>query len=165
MKSHAAIADHPIHPMLVTLPIGGFVASLAADIGYFIAGTVFWYDMAWWAMLFGVVTAAIAAVPGLIDYLTVARKAPDVAPTATAHMLVNGAVVLAYIVNLAWRHGYGASLGWSLAGAFALSIVSLVALGASGWLGGQLVYHFGVGMRRESLRVAMYETEHEEARR
>ena len=32
MQSRAAIGEHPIHPVLITIPIGAFVLALIADI-------------------------------------------------------------------------------------------------------------------------------------
>ena len=39
VESTAAIARHPIHPMLVPLPIGLFIAALGSDIGFWLTGT------------------------------------------------------------------------------------------------------------------------------
>ena len=34
MRSRAAIGNHPIHPMLVPLPIGAFFLALVGDVAY-----------------------------------------------------------------------------------------------------------------------------------
>ena len=35
MRTPASINGHPVHPMLVTIPIGLWIFSLAADVIYF----------------------------------------------------------------------------------------------------------------------------------
>jgi uncharacterized membrane protein len=165
MKSNATLFGHPIHPMLVTLPIGGFVASLVADIAYLATHVVFWYDAAFWAMAFGVVTALIAAVPGLIDYNTTIRHSERAYPTARRHMLINLTVVAVYAINLYLRHGYAASAGGMLAVAVGLNVLALAALSYSGYLGGHLVYRYGIGLGREDLRISMMESERERVER
>ena len=163
MKSTASFKDHPIHPMLVTLPIGLWVGSIVCDIVYAATKTVFWYDMAYWSMAFGIVGALLAAIPGLVDYNTTIRKSENAYATARTHMILNLTVVVAYAVNLWLRGDYNAVGGTMLGLVIALSVVSLAVLSFSGYLGGHLVYHFGIGMSRESLRVSMLETEREEA--
>lgn len=163
MKSHATFKGHPIHPMLVTLPIGLWVASLVCDIIFASTKTVFWYDMAYWSMAFGIIGALLAAVPGLVDYNTTIRRSENAYPTARTHMVLNLTVVVAYAVNLWLRHDYNATGGGLLGLVVALSVVSLGVLSYSGYLGGHLVYHFGIGLAREDLRISMMEAEKEEA--
>jgi uncharacterized membrane protein len=163
MKSHATFKGHPIHPMLVTIPIGLWVTSLVCDIIYATTRTVFWYDMAWWSMAFGLVGALMAAIPGLIDYNTTIRKSERAYPTARLHMIINLSVVAAFAINLWLRADYNAAGGTMMAVAIGLSVLTLGALSVSGYLGGHLVYHYGIGLTREDLRVSMLETEKEEA--
>jgi uncharacterized membrane protein len=163
MKSHAAIKNHPIHPMLVTIPIGLWIASLVCDVIYASTRTVFWYDMAWWAMAFGVLGALAAAVPGLIDYNTTIRNSERAYPIARLHMILNFSAVALYVLNLWMRADYAATTGTMLVAAIGLSVLTIVGVSVSGWLGGELVYRYGIGMGREELRISMMETEKEEA--
>lgn len=163
MKSHAAIKNHPIHPMLVTIPIGLWIASLVCDVIYASTRTVFWYDMAWWAMAFGVVGALAAAVPGLIDYFGAVRHSERARPIGLLHMILNFSAVGLYLLNMWLRADYAAATGGALTAVIGLSVLTIVGVGVSGWLGGELVYRYGVGMGREQLRVSMMETEKEEA--
>jgi uncharacterized membrane protein len=151
--------------MLVTLPIGLWVASIVCDIVFATTHTVFWYDMAYWSMAFGLVGGAIAAVPGLIDYVTTVRHSERARKTGRNHLILNLVVMAAYVVNLVLRGDYAAAGGASFAGVTALSVVSLGVLSLSGFLGGRLVYEHGVGLDREDLRVSMLEAEREEARK
>lgn len=154
MRSKAKVGGHPIHPMLIPIPIGLFVATLVADVAYQTSGDVFWYDLAWWTMAGGIVGALLAAVPGLIDYFGVARHSRAQA-TATAHMLINLSVVAVYAASLYLRLDHGALTGTMWAVAFGAQVLAAAALTVSGWLGGDLVYRYGLGMEREAMRISM----------
>ncbi len=154
MRSKAKVGGHPIHPMLVPVPIGLFVGALAADAAYQFTANVFFYDLAWWAMAGGIVGALAAAIPGLIDYLTVARLSRARA-IATSHLIINLTVVGLYLVNCYVRYGHGALTGTAWGLAFSLEVVSIALLSVSGWLGGEMVYRFGIGIEREAMRISM----------
>jgi uncharacterized membrane protein len=70
--------------------------------------------------------------------------------TALLHAALNLTVSGAYIANFAWRHAdYERSEAVGF-GPLVLSVVSLVALAVSGWLGGRLAYRYGVRVAREA---------------
>lgn len=165
MRGKASIQGHPIHPMLVTLPIGGWVASMLADIAYLTTRHLFWYDMAWWAMAFGLAGALLAAIPGLIDYTTLAPRRVSTQATAFTHLVLNLSVSAAYLVNLILRANYACAVGGAMIGVTALSCVSITVLAIAGWLGGQLVYDEGVGLDANRLRVTMLDEERERVER
>ncbi len=141
MRTPAQIAGHPIHPMLVTIPIGLWLFSLACDIiATQVAAPASWVTASEYAMVGGILGALAAAVPGLIDLLSLHGR--PVQKTAIKHMALNLLVVALFAVN-AWLRlqdsiGHGASL--------ALSAVSVALLGVSGWLGGKMVFEAGVGV-------------------
>lgn len=166
MRSKVSIKGHPIHPMLIPIPIGLLVGSLVADMVYLADGRLFWYDMAWWTMAFGVIGALVAAIPGMIDYNAVVKEDRKARATGLAHMIINFSVVGLYLLNLALRYNHLATDGPMLGATLALSILAILALGASGWLGGELVYRFGVGMSPQEPRVTIApETADETSRR
>jgi len=71
MRTPASIAGHPIHPMLVPLPIGMWVLSLACDIiAAFAADPTSWKTVALYAMVGGIIGALLAAIFGLVDLLS-----------------------------------------------------------------------------------------------
>jgi uncharacterized membrane protein len=67
MYSKARIAGHPIHPMLVVFPIAFYTATVATLLAYVGTHEVFWYRVAMVANIAGIITAAIAVIPGAID--------------------------------------------------------------------------------------------------
>ena len=144
MQGKATIAHHPIHPMLVTLPIGFFVGALVSYVIYFITADAFWPQMAVMLMVFGIAGALVAAVFGFIDYAT-APMSSAVKSTATKHMALNLSVVVLFALA-AWQ-------GWADHAnpvAIGLTALGVVVLAVAGWLGGKLAYVAGVGSAEAS---------------
>ena len=147
---------HPFHPILVTVPIGAWVASLVFDV---VSRTsdepeVFTKGSRWLIGL-GVVGALVAAVFGLLDLLGIPRGTRAFR-TALTHMALNLAVVAAFVVSFVLRMDTvddGDEVG---AGSLALSVVALVVLGTSGWLGGKLTYRYGVRVVDEETQMEGY---------
>jgi uncharacterized membrane protein len=139
---------HPIHPALVALPIGAWISSLVFDLASrFTDDNAFLVPGSRWLIAIGILGALVAAVAGFLDLLTIPRGTPAFR-TALLHMSLNLGVVVAYAVNFLMRAGAedDARVGW---GPIVLSLVSLAALSASGWLGGKLAYRYGVRVADE----------------
>src|SRR2546429_294170 len=87
----------------------------------------------------GIIGALLAALPGLVDLLSLPEG-----PRATAikHMALNLTIVALYVINFAMRWKEPANPG----GLVWLSLISLVLLVISGWLGGKMVYEYGVAV-------------------
>jgi len=73
MYSKARLAGHPIHPMLVAFPIALYTATVAMLLAYIGTREAFWYRVAMVANIAGIVTAALAVIPGAIDLLALPR--------------------------------------------------------------------------------------------
>lgn len=140
----AHVAGHPIHPMLVPIPIGLWLFSFACDIiATMVAEPGTWVAASEYAMVGGILGALAAALPGLVDLLSLRGR--PIQKTALKHMALNLMVVALFAVN-AWLRlqdsiGHGASL--------VLSAVSVALLGVSGWLGGKMVYEAGVAVNAD----------------
>ncbi len=143
MRTPASIAKHPIHPMLVVFPIGLWIFSLACDlIGRSVGTTDVWFTVALYTMVGGWIGALAAAVPGLIDFLYYQGGAPPVKGIAIKHMAINLTAVALYAVNI-WLRASGQE---SMTIPFILSVVGVCMIAVSGWLGGQMVHVYGVGV-------------------
>jgi uncharacterized membrane protein len=142
MRSPASIAGHPIHPMLVNFPIGLWIFSLICDlIGLREAAPNIWHTVALYSMIGGLIGALAAAIPGLIDLLFYKGGAPPVKKIALTHMTINLTVVVLYVVNIWLRlSGHGLTVP------IALSVIGVCMIAVSGWLGGQMVHVYGVGV-------------------
>jgi uncharacterized membrane protein len=149
-RPRSAIAGpygHPFHPILVTIPIGAWVASLVFDIIGLVSEDPSAYVVgARVLILIGIVGAVLAAAIGLVDFAQLA-KGTAARKTATVHMVLNLGVLALFVVNLLVRWSADDD-EVSIVG-FILSIIGLGALGVSGWLGGKLAYHYGVRVADE----------------
>lgn len=138
-ETSARLGKHPIHPMLVVLPLGLWIAALAFDIVHIVTGNPLWRALAFWNIGAGILGALLAAVPGFVDYLGLQGRARRI---ATFHMLLNLGAVALFAVNWYIRTRVPGDSWWPPA----LSIVGVAGVLISGWLGGELVYVERVGV-------------------
>jgi uncharacterized membrane protein len=140
VRTPANIAGHPIHPMLVPIPIGLWIFSFVCDLVFvFGSGAPVWSTVALYTMAGGIVGALAAAVFGFIDLLSLQSEPRR---TALVHMTINLIVVVLYLVNFWFRRGTPDNPG----GYVWLSLLAIGLLVVSGWLGGKLVYILGVAV-------------------
>src|SRR5574337_1413163 len=103
MKDLARVGNHPIHPMLVPLPIGLWIFSLVTDIIYRVSGNEMWSSVTYYAMAGGIIGALLAALPGFVDLFDL--KPSRVKKIALWHMSINVSALILFIVNLYLRTG------------------------------------------------------------
>ena len=139
MRTPASVAGHPIHPMLVPIAIGLWFFSFVCDLFLLSGRGGAWPTVALYTMVGGIVGALLAAIPGLIDLLSLPEGPRK---TAIIHMSINLIVVGLFAVNAWMRLRQPESLGTPML----LSALGLGLLVISGWLGGKLVYEHGVGV-------------------
>ncbi len=144
METPASIARHPLHPMLITIPVGLWVFSLVCDIVVLFSDVgeveLVWFMLAYYTMAGGLVGALIAAVPGLFDFFSLRNR--RLRKLALTHMAINLSVVALYAVNLWLR---SAEPPVFLAG-MGLSVLGVVLIAISGWIGGEMVHVHGIGV-------------------
>ena len=142
---------HPLHPMLVHFPIGLFLLSLLLDLASLAFPSVpNLVPDSFYAMLLGVITTLIAAVPGVVDYTDIRSDHPA-KRTATTHLTLNLIVVALYGINLGVRSSSLVDPKISF-GPLILSLVGVGLLSVSGYLGGRLVYDAGISVGRHKRR-------------
>jgi uncharacterized membrane protein len=136
---------HPFHPVLVTVPIGAWIASLVFDIATRVNGdgSPALVEASYWLIGLGILGALAAAVFGLIDLLGI--------PTRTRafrfgliHLVLNLTIVGMFVGGFLWRHGTYYETAKVETGPLVLSAVAIALLAVSGWIGGILAYRFGV---------------------
>lgn len=155
---------HPFHPILVTVPIGAWISALVFDIASRVtsSGNQSLVEGAYWLILIGIIGAAVAAIFGLMDLLTIPRRTRAFASGLT-HMALNVVVLALFIANFIWRHGDYDTSAKVRVGQLVLSAVGIAILAVSGWIGGMLTYHFGVRVADEATQASDGFT-HERAR-
>lgn len=150
MASRASIGGHPIHPMLIPFPIGLLVFSLIADLIYLWRGNPVWENyIAFYTLLGGIIGAAAAAIPGLIDWATLTD--PAAVRVANWHARVNIIGLVIFVASFYLRTASGASWIVSMPMLpFILSLIGVVGLAIAGYLGGELVFRHGVAVNAQS---------------
>jgi uncharacterized membrane protein len=141
--SRAAIAGHPLHPMLIHFPVAALLGLVGADVAYLTTSDPFWSRAGLWLSGVGAAGGWLASVAGLIDLLTVQRIRRLV--TAWAHALI--AVMMLSIASLNWSLRWGEDAGAAIepwGAAMTLLTAGFIAIAA--YLGGRLVYEKAVAV-------------------
>ena len=137
------LPGHPLHPPLTDATIGIYTfATLAALLSVLgVAEDAF--AQAWWlALLVGLVTTALTATTGLVDWLTI-EWGSELWKTATLHLSAMVSATVFFLIALLVGHG-GYVDHAVTSGAFVLTLIGFVLLTAGGWLGGAITYVHGM---------------------
>src|SRR3954452_13444882 len=143
MESRAKLLGHPVHPMLIVLPLGLFISAVVFDGLYLWRGTLTFATVGYWNIAGGILAGLLAAVFGLIDWLaipagTLAKR------IGLLHGGSNVLVVLGFAI-VWWLRSTGPDNAPS-SGVFVIELLALVLGSVAGWLGGELVDRLGVGV-------------------
>jgi uncharacterized membrane protein len=143
MESKAKLLGHPVHPMLIVLPLGLFIAAVVFDGLYMWQGSLPFATVAYWNIAAGVVGGLLAAVFGLIDWIAI--------PAGTRAKRIGllhggGNVVVVVIFALVWLMRRDTPDATPTNSLFLLEVAGLALGSVAGWLGGELVDRLGVGV-------------------
>jgi uncharacterized membrane protein len=143
MESRAKLLGHPIHPMLIVLPLGLFTAAVLFDALYLWRGSPAFATVAYWNIAAGVVGGLLAAVFGLIDWLAI----PSGTRAKRIGLLHGGSnVIVVAVFAMAWLMRGDAPDLSATTSLFLLEVAGLALGSVAGWLGGELVDRLGVGV-------------------
>jgi uncharacterized membrane protein len=152
---------HPIHPLLVTIPIGTWFASIAFDVGSLATNAYgpILYRGSMVLIAIGIAVALVAAAFGLIDLLQISSRS-HVFRIALAHGFINVSVVTTFAIDLALRliHRDLPRVPISL---LVLSVSAYLLVIVSATLGGTLVYRYGVRVVDERAQAEGFESVHD----
>ena len=142
MEARAKLLGHPVHQMLIVLPLGLLVGVIIFDVIHLLFGGGQWAMVSYWLIPPGVLSGLLAAVFGLADW----TKIPSGTRAKRVGLLHGGGnvvVVLLFAASWLLRGGPEAEpAGMALLLSFAGGALSLF----TGWLGGELVGRLGVGV-------------------
>jgi uncharacterized membrane protein len=141
-RSTASLCGHPIHAMLVPVPVVCFTATLVSDIVYWRTAAMLWADISAWLLLIGLIVSLFAATAGVIDFFG-DRRIRELR-AAWIHALGNVAALVLSIFN-ALIHTRDAYTSVVPAGLILSALVVLI-LVVTGWNGWTMVYRHGVGV-------------------
>jgi nitrite reductase/ring-hydroxylating ferredoxin subunit/uncharacterized membrane protein len=138
---------HPLHPILVHLPIGLFTLSVLFDLANRLFMAENWLVRgSFYMLVFALGVALLAALTGLNDWADIRDDHPG-KKIATTHMVLNLVAVALFAVSAGLRYGQLDVVQVPLF-PLLLSLAGMGLLGYSGYLGGRLIYEDGVSVGR-----------------
>lgn len=142
-QSTAVLRGHPLHAMLVPIPIACFLGTFLSDIVYWRTAAMQWANISAWLLVIGLIVALFAVIAGLIDFINEPRIRRLGA--AWIHVLGNVVALFLSIIN-AMIHTRDAYTSVVPSGLILSAIVTLI-LTVTAWQGGTMVYRHGVAVR------------------
>lgn len=145
IHSRAAIAGHPLHPMMIHFPVAALIGLIGTDFAYVFTEDPFWARASLWLVGVGAFGGWIASIAGAIDLFTVKRIRRLI--TGWCHAIL--AIMLLSLASLNWVQrieSAEAVYPWGLY----ISVLGGVLIAVTGLLGGQLVYEHAVGVEVEN---------------
>jgi uncharacterized membrane protein len=146
-RSTAKIAGHPLHAMLVPIPIACFAGTLATDIAYAETANMQWANMSAWMLTIGLIFALFAVIAGLIDFAG-DRRIRDLR-AVWIHAGGNAIALVLAIINV-FIHSRDAYTSVVPTGLI-LSALTVAILVVTGWMGWELVYRHRVGVMEQDV--------------
>ncbi|MCC7208383.1 MAG: DUF2231 domain-containing protein [Anaerolineae bacterium] len=145
MESRVKLFGHPIHPMLIVVPLGLLSIAFLFDVLYGLTGNREFAQVSFYNIVAGLIGGVVAGVFGFLDWLAIpaGTRAKRV---GLFHALGNSAVTVLFFLSLLMRANAPDRLPDTTA--FLLALVAVAFAGVSGWLGGELVDRLGVGVDR-----------------
>jgi uncharacterized membrane protein len=145
MKSNVRIANHPLHPMLILIPAGAFLITLVCDLLFLFTDNEKWWLATPPVLTIGVVGALVAAIPGVIDYVTIVQR-HNARMVGLVHMVLNVLATALFAANAWMRLQAGAPPPDGSNGGLILTLIGNFMIAISGWLGGTMVFEHHVGV-------------------
>jgi uncharacterized membrane protein len=140
--------------MAITIPIGAWVAAFVFDLAAIFGDRPEAFARgAGWLVAIGFAGGVVAGVLGLLDYLTLTPGTPA-HRTAATHGIIN--VVVLVLMLASWLVRLGGGFDEQSFSGFVLSLLGLLLLGVSGYLGGELAYRHGVRVADEDTQIKAY---------
>lgn len=142
VASKVAIANHPIHPMLVVYPVALLTLVPVTDALYLWRDEAFWAQVSFWLTAVGFVAGVCAGLVGMADMFAIRVVRRHV--SAWNHFIV-AVMALALAgtgLGLRWPDPVAAIWPWGLL----LGLATFVAVMVAGWLGGTLSFRHGIGV-------------------
>ena len=140
---------HPLHPALVHIPTALWPSALLFDvISQFQPENVF-VQLAFYAILFGLLVALLAIPTGYADWTDIRPEKPAW-KLGLYHMILNVLVSILWGINLALRLSRLQTDTSVPLGLVGLSAIATLLLLVSGYLGGRMIYAYGINVARLS---------------
>ena len=142
MEARAKLLGHPIHQMLIVLPLGLLTGVVIFDVLHLLGVADDMRRVSYWLLPAGIVTGLLAAVFGLADFTKIpaGTRAKRV---GAIHGIGNVIVVVLFASSWLLRGDPDtAPSAMALVLSFAAGGIAMI----TGWLGGELVDRLSVGV-------------------
>lgn len=143
MESRLKFFGHPVHPMLIVLPLGLLSVGVVFDLVYVSSSNAQFAELAYWNITVGIIGGLAAALFGFLDWLYIPAGTRAKA-IGVWHGGGNLVIVLLFVLSWWMRQSGHAYLPNYLP--FALGVIGVVMALGTAWLGGELVYRLRVGV-------------------
>jgi uncharacterized membrane protein len=140
------IFGHPVHPMLVHFPIVFWTVALVAYVASAAGVTEPVDRIAKFANGAGLIMAMLAMLAGLVELRTIDNRS-EAMRVATWHMMVMATVWTCFLLALLLSISGAADRSPARLAVAACAVVGFLWMGIGGWLGGRLVYEFGIAVK------------------
>lgn len=134
---------HPLHPPLTDATIGTYtfatIAAVLSKVGIAESEAAQGWSL---ALIIGLVISVATALTGFADWLQISRGTP-LWRTATSHMIAMLLATAFFLIAIGAGYSDGID-GVLTDGAFLLTLVGFLVLTIGGWLGGAVVFNYGM---------------------
>jgi nitrite reductase/ring-hydroxylating ferredoxin subunit/uncharacterized membrane protein len=142
MRSKASIKGHPVHPMLIAFPVAFFTGTFIFDLLSILLSNSDLWQTAYYLEIAGVVSALIAAIPGIIDFIGTVPPKSSAKKRAAQHGIFNVTHVVIFFTAWCLRTTEGIAVTWIVSA----ELAGVIILSVAGWMGGTLVYRNQIGV-------------------
>jgi uncharacterized membrane protein/nitrite reductase/ring-hydroxylating ferredoxin subunit len=153
VRSKASFKGHAIHPALIPFPLAFLYGALLFDALGWLTGRPAWWATGRHLAVAGVLTALVAAVPGLIDYFGTVPPNSTGKSRATRHMIVNLTSVTLMALAILLRPPAPARPELMT---LLLEVASVGLITVGGWMGGTLVARNQIGIDHRYARAGKW---------
>jgi uncharacterized membrane protein len=142
--------DFPLHSLIVHVPVATWSGALIFDaLSRLHLGGNAMVRLSFFSILFGLIAALLAIPTGVLDWGGVKREKPAW-KIGLFHMAINLVVTVLFAMNLGVRLSTWKTAETVSVTSFLLSAIGTIFLFVGAYLGGQMVYNYGVGVARRS---------------
>jgi len=143
------ILGHPVHPMLVHFPIVLWTVAAGAYISIVTGASATAAMIAKFANGAGLIVAMLAMLAGALELRSIG-SATEAMRVAVWHMMIMATVWTCFLFALLLSTSTRLDHATTQLAAVACAVAGFLLMSVGGWLGGRLVYEFGIAVKDRS---------------
>ena len=143
------IFGHPVHPMLVHFPIAFWTIATVAYGLVACGASELVVTLAKFSNGAGLLLAMLAMLAGLLELRSI-DSSSDAMRVAIRHMMIMATGWVCFLLALLLSVSTGFDQATARLGEAACAVAGFVLMAVGGWLGGRLVYEFGIAVQKDA---------------